>query len=311
MDIPSIETFLSVAKKQSFSLTAESMYLTQPAISKRIASLERELNCKLFDRIKKKIILTEAGRLFLPRAQNIINELKAGKSSLAEMGGIISGELSMATSHHIGLHHLPPVLKQYVNEYPRVNLKLDFMDSESACLAVENAEIEVAVITLPNEPVLYLNQVRIWDDPMIIAIHNDHPLLKSIVSNKSYKKTNDLVFNKKYLEELSQYPAILPEKGTYTRELLDEYFQKFNLNPHIKLSNNYLETIKMMVSVGLGWSVLPKTLIDDTLTAVKTADFTASRALGIVTHKNRSLSPAAQKMVQLITKYNKANNIAI
>ncbi|MCP3852469.1 MAG: LysR family transcriptional regulator, partial [Gammaproteobacteria bacterium] len=87
MDIPAIETFLTVAKKQSFSLTAELLYLTQPAISKRIASLESELNCKLFDRIKKKIILTEAGKLFLPRAQNIIDELKAGKNTLAEMGG--------------------------------------------------------------------------------------------------------------------------------------------------------------------------------------------------------------------------------
>ncbi len=302
MDIPSIETFLSVAKKQSFSQTAESLYLTQPAISKRIASLESELNCKLFDRIKKKIILTDAGRLFLPRAQNIINELKAGKNSLAEMGGVISGELSMATSHHIGLHHLPPILKQYVNEYPKVNLKLDFMNSESACMAVENAEIEVAVITLPNDPVPFLNQVAIWSDPMTIAVNNNHPLLKSIAKNPSYKISNEIEFNKEYLKELSQYPVILPEKGTYTRELLDEYFHKFDLNLHVKLSNNYLETIKMMVSVGLGWSVLPKTLFDDTLTAVKTKRFTASRFLGIVTHKNRSLSPAAQKMVNLITK---------
>lgn len=287
MDIPSIETFLRVAQKQSFSLTAESLYLTQPAISKRIASLEIELNCQLFDRIKKKVILTEAGRLFLPRAQNIIDELKAGKNSLAEMDGIVSGELAMVTSHHIGLHHLPPVLKQYVNEYPQVNLKLDFMNSESACLAVENAEIELAVITLPNEPAACLNLVKIWPDPMIIAVHNNHPLLEP---------------NHKNLQQLSQYPAILPEKGTYTRELLDGYFAKFDMQPQVKLSNNYLETIKMMVSVGLGWSVLPQTLIDHTLTTIKTPGCAASRSLGLVTHKNRTLSPAAQKMVNLITK---------
>lgn len=308
MDIPSIETFLSVAHKQSFSLTAESLYLTQPAISKRIASLEMELNCKLFDRIKKKIILTEAGRLFLPRAQNIIDELKAGKNSLAEMGGIVSGELAMATSHHIGLHHLPPVLKQYVNEYPQVNLKLDFMNSESACLAVKNAEIELAVITLPNEPASCLNLVKIWSDPMTIAINNEHPLLESFAERSIDKKAHknkvakEIVFNQKDLQQLTQYPAILPEIGTYTRELLDEYFSKFDIELQVKLSNNFLETIKMMVSVGLGWSVLPQTLIDNTMTTIKTPGFTASRSLGIATHKNRTLSPAAQKMLNLITK---------
>ncbi len=294
MDIPAIETFLTVAKKQSFSLTAELLYLTQPAISKRIASLESELNCKLFDRIKKKIILTEAGKLFLPRAQNIIDELKAGKNTLAEMGGVISGDLSMVTSHHIGLHHLPPVLKHYVNEYPKVNLKLNFMNSESACLAIENAEIELAVITLPIEPADCLNIIKIWSDPMILALHNDHPLIK--------KQKTGKILNEKDLSHLSSYPAILPEVGTYTRVLLDEYLLSFNIIPQVKLSNNYLETIKMMVSVGLGWSVLPETLIDNTLGSIKTSDKVICRSLGLVTHKSRTLSPAAQKMVNLITK---------
>lgn len=297
MDIPSIETFLSVAQKQSFSLTAEALYLTQPAISKRIASLEAELNCKLFDRIKKKIVLTKAGHLFLPRAQNIIDELKAGKNALAEMGGLVSGELAMATSHHIGLHYLPPVLKHYVNEYPQVNLKLDFMDSEAACLAVENAEIELALITLPNEPPPSITLFKIWVDPMTISIHNDHPLIAGWCN-----KDEVIIFEQHHLRQLSQYPVILPEKGTYTRTILDEYFDRFEMDVQVKLANNYLETIKMMVSVGLGWSILPQTLIDCTLTAIQTSGLTANRALGIAVHSNRTLSPAAQKMLDLIKK---------
>ncbi len=295
MDIPSIETFLSVAEKQSFSITAEALYLTQPAISKRIAALEAELDCKLFDRVKKKIILTQAGRLFLPRAQNIINELRAGKNSLAEMGGLMNGELAMATSHHIGLHYLPPVLKQYVNEYPKVNLKLDFMDSEAACLAVENAEIELAVITLPDKPPAGINLFTIWTDPMTISIHNDHPLIAD-----RHVKNENIVFHQENLLQLAEYPVILPEKGTYTRAILDNYFSRFDMDVQVKLANNYLETIKMMVSVGLGWSILPQTLIDDTLTSIQTPGETASRALGVAVHSRRSLSPAAQKMLDLI-----------
>ncbi|NOQ79584.1 MAG: LysR family transcriptional regulator [Gammaproteobacteria bacterium] len=303
MDIPSIETFLIVAKKQSFSLTAEALYLTQPAISKRIASLESELDCKLFDRIKKKIILTEAGQLFLPRAQNIIAELKAGKNALSEMDDLLSGELVIATSHHIGLHHLPPILKHFVNQYPKVDLKLNFMESESACHAVENAEIELAVITLPIEPITSLDQIKIWEDPLTFVVHNNHPLLEGR-KLEGRKKVNGNIapLSHEDIKKLTQFPAILPEKGTYTRELIDAYFYQSGMQVQVKLSNNYLETIKMMVSVGLGWSVLPQTLIDSTLTAITIPGFTVHRSLGIVTHKNRTLSHAAQQMSELITK---------
>jgi DNA-binding transcriptional LysR family regulator len=297
MDMPSIDTFITVAKKQSFSLTAEALYLTQPAISKRISSLETELNCKLFDRVNKKVLLTEAGRLFLPRAQRIIDEYKSSKNSLAQIGDVISGELLMATSHHIGLHHLPPVLKNYVSQFPQVDLNLNFMDSESACQAVENAEIELAVITLPNQPINNLKQIKVWTDPLCIAVHNNHFIIKKNSSDK-----NILKLNHKDLQLLEKLPAILPEKGTYTRELLDNFFAEFNIKPQVKLSNNFLETIKMMVSVGLGWSVLPQTLIDNSLTRIDIPGYTAERSLGIVTHKARSLSQPAKKMIDLIVR---------
>lgn len=300
MDISAIETFLTVEKMQSFSLAAEALHLTQPAISKRIAALESELNCQLFDRVKKKVILTEAGRLFLPGAQRIIAELKTSRNSIADMGGVVSGKLAMATSHHIGLHHLPPVLKNYVNQFPQVDLNLDFKDSEAACLAVENAEIELAVITLPNNPSQCLELIKVWNDPLSITIQNGHPILKKIHSKSD--KNNQ---NYKKLQRLTQFPAILPEKGTYTRELLDKYFAEFNMDLQVKLSSNYLETIKMMVSVGLGWSVLPQTLIDESLASISIPEFSASRTLGIVVHKNRSLSQAAKKMIQLIMETNR------
>jgi len=293
MDIPSIETFIIVAEKQSFSLAAGQLYLTQPAISKRIAALEAELDYKLFDRIKKRIILTEAGRVFLPRAKAIIEQLTAGKNALADMGGLVGGELLMITSHHIGLHYLPPILKHYIHHYPNVDLKLDFMESEAACLAVENAQIELAVITLPIEPHHCLNMVKTWEDPLTLVVHNDHPLLEQL---KNKQQNSDQA-----IQALTDYPAILPEKGTYTRAIIDAYLSRSDIQVHSKLANNYLETIKMMVSVGLGWSILPQTLIDSTLTAISIAQFTAHRSLGIVTHRHRTLSPAAQRMVQLIT----------
>ncbi len=295
MDIPSIETFLMVAKTRSFSLAAEALYLTQPAISKRISALENELKYPLFDRIKKNIVLTEAGKIFLPRAEKIIAELKDSKNALAEMENVVSGEFLMITSHHIGLHYLPPVLKQYVNQYPQVDLHLNFMESEAACQAVEKAEIELAVITLPNHPAPSLERVKIWSDPLSITVNKHHAIL-----NSKTDPANTLRIDQQTLKKLCNFPLILPDKGTFTRELIDRNLANLNLDVQEKLSNNYLETIKMMVSVGLGWSVLPDTLIDQSLIQLQVKGFNAQRQLGIVTHKDRSLSQAALKMKQLI-----------
>ena len=296
MDIPTIETFLTVAQKQSFSQAADALFLTQPAISKRIATLESELNCKLFDRINKQIILTESGKIFLPRAQLIIEQLNDGKNALAEMGDVVSGQLLMATSHHIGLHHLPPILKHFVNQYPQVDLHLDFMESETACLAVQNAQIELAVITLPNDPDNRLECTKVWSDPLKITVHNEHPLIK--YTNKS---SGTHFLNQSQLKKVTQFPAILPEQGTFTREIVDKYLLDLGVEVQENLSNNFLETIKMMVSVGLGWSVLPETLIDETLTQIEVQNSSTERVLGIVTHRERTLSQAAQKMIELMT----------
>ncbi len=298
MDIPSIETFLMVAKTGSFSQAAEKLFLTQPAVSKRIFALESELNYPLFDRVKKHIVLTEAGRVFLPRAQAIIDELNNSKNDLAKMRGEVAGEFLMITSHHIGLHYLPPVLKQYVNAYPQVDLHLDFMESEAACQAVENAEIELAVITLPNHPAPCLKLENIWSDPLSITVNRDHPVLASCTS--IHPVTDKIVISESELQQLSHYPAILPDKGTFTRELIEQFLAELNITVQEKLSNNYLETIKMMAGVGLGWSVLPDTLIDQSLVQLQVKDFNTGRQLGIVSHKDRTLSQAALKMKQLI-----------
>jgi len=92
--------------------------------------------------------LTEAGRALFERSRAILNELEDAKRSLANLSGEIRGALSLATSHHIGLHRIPITLKRFRARYPQVRLDLRFMDSEQACHAVVRGEIELAVVTL-------------------------------------------------------------------------------------------------------------------------------------------------------------------
>ena len=132
MDTANLDAFLAVAHTGSFSRAAEQLHLTQPAVSKRIASLEQQLGTRLFDRIGKHVHLTEAGRALKPRAELIISLLNDTSRALGNLSSTIQGRLRLATSHHIGLHRLPPVLRRFTKAYPGVELDIQFLDSEIA-----------------------------------------------------------------------------------------------------------------------------------------------------------------------------------
>ncbi|HEX7027089.1 MAG TPA: LysR family transcriptional regulator [Gammaproteobacteria bacterium] len=280
MDIETLKAFTAVADQGSFSLAAERLFLTQPAVSKRISALETELGASLFDRIGRRIVLTEAGRTLLPKARHILDEIDESRRIIANLSQQVVGPLRLATSHHIGLHRLPPVLHDYSRRYPLVDLDIQFMDSEAGCQAVATGNIELAVVTLPNPPLDNLAHTPVWEDNLRTVVATDHPL-----TTDSGKLT---------LEKLAAMPAILPEPGTFTRRIIDKPFQELGLSLNINLETNYLETIRMMVSVGLGWSVLPSTMLSNDLTILEIPVLELTRELGIVTHKSRTLSRAAQ-----------------
>ena len=283
MDIAALKAFTAVAAAGSFSAAAEQLFLTQPAISKRIAALESELDAKLFDRIGRTITLTEAGRALLPRAQHILVELEDSVRAISNLTGEVHGTLRFATSHHIGLHRLPPALKRFTQEYPQVRLDIRFMDSEEACTAVEHGELELGIVTLPPAPSANLTTEVVWQDPLGIMVSSHHPLAAS----------SDV-----QLSELAQHPAILPAANTYTRQIAERAFEALGLKLDVALSTNYLETIKMLTSVGIGWSLLPITMLDARTRKLPVRELSLQRSLGIVYHRERTLSNAARALIR-------------
>ncbi|WP_043315478.1 LysR family transcriptional regulator [Microbulbifer sp. HZ11] len=287
MEIQWLRAFLAIAEQNSVSEAAEQLHLTQPAVSKRLASLEAQLGAPLFDRIGRKLQLTNAGRALLPRARHILNEVSDAEHELRSLGETIGGSLRIATSHHVGLHHLPPVLREFSNLYPDVSLDIDFLDSEQAYEALMAGEYELAVVTLALKDYPNLNAQIIWPDPCVVVAAPDHPLAQMPELD---------------LPALARYPAILPDMNTYTGRLIKREFDAHGLKLTAKLATNFLETIKMMAGVGLGWSVLPKTLIDDSLAELPMPQLSIVRNLGIIYHRNRTLSNAANALQQLLFK---------
>ncbi|HEB95192.1 MAG TPA: LysR family transcriptional regulator [Sedimenticola thiotaurini] len=289
MEINELAAFVAVAETGSFSRAAERLFLTQPAVSKRIAGLEGKLATRLFDRIGHRIHLTEAGRQLLPRARSLLLEIRDIERGITNLSGEIGGTLRMGTSHHIGLRRLPPVLKHYSRSFPRVKLDIRFLDSESACAAVEQGELELAVVTLPPAPSPVLELTRIWHDRLRFVVAADHPLAGR---------------RRVTLADLAGFPAVLAAHGTYTRGILEQAMAPLGLSLQVGMATNYLETLKMMVSIGLGWSLLPESMLDDPgLRPLQLPEMALSRELGVVVHRHRVLSNAAREMLESCRRF--------
>ena len=285
MDTQHLQAFVAIAESGSFSGAADKLHLTQPAISKRIALLEDQVKSPLFDRIGRQIALTQAGQVLLPKAKLILNEVEAASQAIADLQGDVKGKLSIATSHHIGLHYLPPYLRQYSRDYPGVKLDLHFLDSEFAYQEVIHGRFDLAVVTLPQEPDTRLLTLQIWQDELQFVAAPSHPLASK---------------PRLTLKDLSNHPAIMPDTNTYTTRLIKTLFDQAGFNLDITLVTNHLDAIKMMLSIGLGWGVLPKRLIDTQLQHLNVNQPTIRRPLGVIHHAQRSLGKAANALLQLL-----------
>ncbi|RRJ84931.1 LysR family transcriptional regulator [Aestuariirhabdus litorea] len=287
METSALHAFVAVAECGSFSLAGERLHLTQPAISKRIASLESQLNTRLFDRIGRQVGLTESGSTLLPKAYAILAELADAKRQINNLKGDVSGSLSISTSHHIGLHRLPPVLRQFSRQHPQVALDIHFVDSEVAYDEVIHGQIELGIITLAPEQRQreFIHSARVWRDPLCFVVSREHPLAQASPLS---------------LAELSRYSAIFPGPNTFTHHIVKGLFTAHKLELRVSMATNYLETIKMMVSIGLAWSVLPRSMLDHELAELEVRGAALERDLGYIHHTGRTLSNAAQAFIDTL-----------
>ena len=194
----------------------------------------------------------------------------------------------MATSHHIGLHRLPPLLKQYTQRHPEVELDLHFLDSELAYQGVLDGTLEIAIVTLAPHPVEQLHVVELWRDRLCFVCATDHPL-----AARARQSPGPLS-----LTELCEFNCVMPGAKTFTRTLIGQRFIEAGLTLPASMSTNYLETLKMMCSVGLGWSLLPENMIDSELVELNVDTAPIHRPLGYLVHTNRTLSNTARKMIE-------------
>lgn len=290
MDINNLQAFIEVADKKSFSRSAESLKLTQPAVSKRIAALEAELASRLFDRVGRRVHLTEAGKVLLPSALKISSEISRIESELCTMGKEVGGGLSIGVADHVCLDRLTPILKSYKQKYLNVEIDLQFCKSTDLLDQVESGRLDVCLCAVSdthesNKSLERFVRTELWKERLQVVTEKNHPL-----ANRPNVTA----------QELSRYPGVLPQKNSAIRNSIDRIMLSSNVEANVSMEAVDFNTAKSMATIGLGWACLPKTEADDTNDALAhcdIADFDLFYSVALVRNPNRSMSRASQAFI--------------
>jgi DNA-binding transcriptional LysR family regulator len=272
-----LQTFETLVRKKSFSLTAQEMCVTQPTVSKQIKALQEEIGLLLVEQIGKKVFLTEAGELLYSTCKNWLKNWDEFEQTLANMKGMTAGRLRIATVTTTK-YFLPKLIGQFCQQYPGVDVRLEILNRERVMERLDRNEDDVYIMGVPPENPDISATPFLANSLLMIAPLN-HPLAIQ----------KDIA-----LSDIIHEPFILREPGSGTRLQIEKLFSDHNQKPIIRLEMGSNEAIKQAVAGGLGLSILSSsTLIHEQknkeLAILDVEGFPIERNWYWVQHKDKTL----------------------
>ena len=299
MDYDQLASFLEVAKLQSFSLAAEKLFRTQPAISAQIRLLEQECGEKLFDRSGKKVALTAAGDILHRYATQLLNLHKEALQSIAELNQTPRGKLYIGANEATCLYVLPKTFAKFKQQYPLVQISIYRNFSHKILQKVHEGAVDLGIVTLPQNAD-NMEIVPVFHDEVHVVVPKDHVLAKK---------------RSVTVEEFSHYPLILPKTG-HTRVMLDRLLRDYRNHVQISMELASVETIKKFVGAGLGISVISRTYAQAEVAAgllklIPLEGQKLYRELGLIYRRDRHHSLPARVFIEVVREAAKAPDSGI
>src|SRR5437773_1686512 len=178
MQTESLKVFCDLAETESFTKAAQINQVNQSAVSQQISSLEKQFKSLLIERSKKKFRLTREGQVLYDYSKQIIQTYDSLYNKLQEIKDIISGTIRVATIYSIGLHDLPPYLKQFLKTYPTVHVHVEYRRSNQVYEDVLSNVVDLGLVAYPSRDTK-LETVALRKDELVLITHPLHPLAKS------------------------------------------------------------------------------------------------------------------------------------
>lgn len=243
-----LQVFHTVARLLSFTKAAETLHMTQPAVTFQIRQLEEYFNTRLFDRTHNKISLTAAGERVFQYAEKILSLYGEMESQVRELTGDVSGILIIGASTTIAEYVLPILLGEFKEKYPGINIRLKVSNSMGIVHMVEDNSVDVGIVESPVSNKNLTVEVC-WLDKLVFICQPNHPLAKKTTIRG---------------QDLMGLPFVCREEGSGTREYIAEYLAKNDMTHHdlnVSVEVGNPEAVKSAVEAGLGVSIVSQATI--------------------------------------------------
>jgi DNA-binding transcriptional LysR family regulator len=242
MEMHQLRYFVAVARSGHFSRAADECRVAQPSLSQQILKLEDEVGERLFERTRRRAILTPAGTLFLPHAQSILESAERGRQEIRDMGGQVRGKIVLGALPTIAPYFLPEIIRLFREKYPGAELILHEQITEQLLRNLEENEIDLAIISdAPTNPNVQVEQL--FSEELLLCLPVDHTLVhqKSVVA-----------------ADLRQEKFILMHDSHCLGAQAQQFCQAKGFNPGISCRSAQIGTVLAMVKAGLGISLIPE-----------------------------------------------------
>ena len=281
VNLAHLRTLRAVVSHGSFSRAADSLHLSQPAVSLHIRQLEERAGHRLLERVGKRAFATMAGQVLLEHAGRVLGELEAAQQALGRLRGVVAGRVRLGTGATASTYLLPPILRRLHARYPSLELVVVTGNSAEIAASVAANQLDFGIVTLPV-PGRQLSVSPLCVDRLVAIA----PPGREWRSRRAVAPA-----------ELARHPLILYERGGTIRRIIDDWFHRARAAPRVAMELGNAEAIKKLVEVGLGLSLA---------SAMSVRDEVKSRALVAV-----PLDPPLSRRLGLVRRRDKPDTAAV
>jgi len=291
MHIETLKVFCDVVETGSFSVAASQNFITQSAVSQQLRALESKYRCKLLERSRGGAKPTPQGNILYRASREIIDRYRDVESELQHSCEVVGGHLRVAIVYSVGIHELPPYLKEYLRSYPEVNVHIEYSRPNKIYENVINQQIDLGIVAYPQKhPQIVITAIR--EDHLVLACAPTHPLAgqKRVPVNR-----------------LNGENFVAYEKDIATRKATDQMLRNHQTTVRYTGEYDNIETIKRAVEIGQGVAIVPLPAVrhevdQGTLKISRLTDETLLRPLGIIHKRGRHLTPAAARFIEILKR---------
>ena len=288
MELRQLESIIAINSAGSFAQAAEQLGYTQPTLTAHIQALERELKCKLFDRLGHRVRLTRKGEQFIVYAERILKLREEATQAVAEKSDY--SKIIIGASETFSVVRLPLLLKEFRREFPSIEIELKFGDTAKFNTDLKDNIIDIAIILSGEINYPHLVAEILCPEPMSLIASREHPLS---------------ALSEFHVSDFASSDFIVTQEGCAYRSYIEELLINSNIKPRSFLKVKNIEAIKQFVISGLGLGILPQIYVEKEVAANLLVELPWNGLdfgmhTQVVYHKDKWLSPAIHSFIEII-----------